>query len=264
MPDKITVLLLGDVFGQPGCRALFVGLKSLAKECRADLVVVNGENAADGFGITPEIADRLFASGADVLTSGNHIWQKREILPFLDSQERMLRPGNYPPGVPGHGSCIVEVKGVKVGVLNLQGRLRMGDLDCPFRVGADMVRKLREKAKVIVVDFHAEAPEEKEALAFYLDGQVSSVTGTHTHVQTADERIYPKGTAYISDIGMTGPVDSVIGCDMEISLRRSATQMPLKMEVSDTPAAIQGVKIEIDVASGKALSIERVVKHSLV
>lgn len=264
MPDKITVLLLGDVFGQPGCRALFVGLKSLAKECRADLVVVNGENAADGFGITPEIADRLFASGADVLTSGNHIWQKREILPFLDSQERVLRPGNYPPGVPGHGSCIVEVKGVKVGVLNLQGRLRMGDLDCPFRVGADMVRKLREKAKVIVVDFHAEAPEEKEALAFYLDGQVSSVTGTHTHVQTADERIYPKGTAYISDIGMTGPVDSVIGCDMEISLRRSATQMPLKMEVSDTPAAIQGVKIEIDAASGKALSIERVVKHSLV
>ncbi len=264
MPGKIKALLLGDVFGQPGCRALFVGLKSLIKEYRADLVVINGENAADGFGITPEIAGQFFSLGADVITTGNHIWQKREVLPYLDSEERILRPANYPAGVPGHGSCIIDVKGVPVGVLNLQGRVRMGDLDCPFRVGAEMVRKLREKAKVILVDFHAESVEEKEALAVYLDGQVSSVTGTHTHVQTGDERIYPGGTAYISDIGMTGPGESVIGGDPELSLRRSETQMPLKMIVADSPAVIQGVRVEIDTDSGRAVSIERIARRSTV
>jgi 2',3'-cyclic-nucleotide 2'-phosphodiesterase len=264
MPDSITVLHLGDVFGQPGCRALFVGLKSLIKELKADFVVVNGENAADGFGITIDIAGRLFSSGADVITSGNHIWQKREILPFLESEARILRPANYPSGVPGHGSCVVDVKGTAVAVLNLQGRIRMGDLDCPLRTGSEFVRKLKEQCKVILVDFHAEAVEEKEALALYLDGQVSSVTGTHTHVQTGDERILPGGTAYISDVGMTGPDGSVIGGDPDISMRRSANQMPLKMEVADNTATIHGVRMVIDTGTGKALSIERVAKRSFV
>jgi 2',3'-cyclic-nucleotide 2'-phosphodiesterase len=265
MPDKFTVLLLGDVFGQPGCRALFVGLKGLRKEHRADMVVVNGENAAaDGFGITPEIAGQLFSSGADVITTGNHIWQKREVLGYLDSEERILRPANYPPGVAGHGTVVVDVKGTAVGVINLQGRVRMGSLDCPFRTAADLVRKLKEKAKIILVDFHAEAPDEKEALASYLDGQVTFIGGTHTHVQTADERIYPGGTGYITDLGMTGPTESVIGCSLDISLRRSETQMPLKMEVADNSASIQGVKVEIDRESGHTLTIERLMIQSFL
>lgn len=264
MPDKITVLMLGDVFGQPGCRALFAGLKSLKKEHHADLVVVNGENAADGFGITPEIAGQFFSLGADVITSGNHIWQKREILPFLDSEERILRPANYPPGVAGHGVHLLEVKGIPVAVMNLQGRVRMGDLDCPFRTAAEQIRKLKGKTGIILIDFHAEAVEEKEALAVYLDGQITSLTGTHTHVQTADERIYPGGTAYITDVGMTGPAESVIGAAIDMSLRRSASQMPLRMEVADSHSSIQGVKIEIDTESGKALSINRIRKDIFV
>lgn len=265
MPDKCTVLLLGDVFGQPGCRALYVGLKGLRKEHRADMVVVNGENAAaDGFGIDPGIAGQLFSSGADVITTGNHIWQKREILPYLDAEERILRPGNYPPGVPGHGSVVLDMKGTPVGVINLQGRVRMGSLDCPFRTAADMVRKMKERTRIILIDFHAEDPEEKEALASYLDGQVSFICGTHTHVQTADERIFPGGTGYITDLGMTGPGESVIGCSLDISLRRSETQMPLKMEVADNRASIQGVKVEIDIESGKTLTIERLMIPSFV
>ncbi len=264
MPDKITALLLGDVFGTPGVRALFTGLTSLRKEYKADIVIVNGENAAEGLGITEQIAGQLFSAGVDVITSGNHIWHHREVLKMLDSEQPILRPANYPPGTPGKGYIVVNIKSNPVAVLNLQGREQMPSIDCPFRAGKELVRKLHSHTKVILTDFHAESPEEKESLAFYLDGQMSALIGTHTHIQTADEKILPKGTAYITDMGMTGPDDSVIGSSKKISVQRSLSQMPLKMEVSDTPAVIQGVKISIDVETGKATKIERISQKSLV
>ncbi len=262
MAEKLRVLVLGDIVGQPGCRALFAGLRPLIRKYDADLLVVNGENAADGFGITPQIAEQLFAGGAGVITTGNHVWQNRDILPFLNSNERILRPANYPHCKYGRGSVVVEVKGRKVAVANLQGRMHMTEIDCPFSVGRELARRLRDAAKTIVVDFHAEAPEEKEALAFHLDGMVSAVVGTHTHVQTADERILRGGTAYITDIGMTGPRSSVIGVDPETAMRRSMTQMPLKLPVADNPAVINGVLLEIDPDSGRALAIRRVREQS--
>ncbi len=264
MSERLRALVLGDIFGQPGCRALYVGLKALVKKYDADLVVVNGENAADGYGITPEIVSQLLAGGVNVITTGNHVWQKREILPILNTNDRILRPANYPHCKFGKGHTSLEIRGRKVAVVNLQGRLHMSDIDCPFTVGRELVRKLRDGARIIIVDFHAEAPEEKEALAFYLDGLVSLVVGTHTHVQTADERILAGGTAYITDIGMSGPSGSVIGVDCETAVRRSMSQMPLKMAPADNPAVIHGVFVEIDAESGKALSITRVREQSRV
>jgi 2',3'-cyclic-nucleotide 2'-phosphodiesterase len=257
---KISVLVLGDVVGQPGCRALFFKLPGLIKKYKADLVIVNGENASDGFGILPEEAEKFFTKGVDVITTGNHIWQKREIYPLMEKENtRIIRPANYPPGVPGTGDVTINVKGLDVTVLNLLGRVRMGmAVDCPFRKSVDFLKK-NKKNKLIIVDFHAEDTMEKEALAWYLDGKVSAVIGTHTHIQTADERILPKGTAYITDIGMTGPDDSVIGTKPEISIRRSLTQLPLKMEVAENEATIKGVFITIEAETGKSHSIERVV-----
>ncbi len=263
MADVIRALLLGDVIGQPGCRAVFVGLKKLIKKYKADVVMVNGENAADGFGINPENAQMIFSSGADVITSGNHIWQKKEIYPLLDSRAELLRPANYPKKAPGHGSCIVDVKGTNVAFLNLQGRVDMANIDCPFNSAKNELKKLKNDADIIIVDFHAENAAEKEALALYLDGQVSSVTGTHTHIQTGDERILSKGTAYITDIGMTGPMDSVIGSNSELAVKRQQTQMPLKMEIEDLPATLNGVLITIDKNNGKAVSIDRFSEESL-
>ena len=263
MAETINALLLGDVIGQPGCRAVFIGLKKLIKDYKADVVMVNGENAAEGFGITPENVQMIFSSGANVITTGNHVWQKKEIYHLLDSREELLRPANYPKKVPGHGSCIVDVKGTKVAFLNLQGRVDMTTLDCPFVVGRDEVRKLKKETNIIIVDFHAENVEEKEALALYLDGQVSSVTGTHTHIQTGDERILEKGTAYLTDIGMTGPMGGVIGSNSDIAIRRQQTQMPLKMEIEDMPATLNGVLLTIDKASGQTKAIQRISKKSL-
>ncbi|MDA3810199.1 MAG: TIGR00282 family metallophosphoesterase [Spirochaetaceae bacterium] len=260
----ISVLVLGDVVGQPGCRALFFKLPGLIKKYKTDFVIVNGENASDGFGILPEEAEKFFSKGTDVITSGNHIWQKREIYPLLEKENtRILRPANYPPGVPGKGDVTVNVKGIDITVINLLGRVRMGlPVDCPFRKSQEIIKK-NKKNKIIIVDFHAEDTMEKEALAWYLDGKVSALIGTHTHIQTADERILPKGSAYITDIGMTGPDDSVIGTKPEISIRRSLTQLPLKMEVADNQSTIKGVLIKIDIDTGKALSIERInVKES--
>lgn len=258
---KISVLVLGDVVGQPGCRALFFKLPGLIKKYKADLVIVNGENASDGFGILPEEAEKFFSKGVDIITTGNHIWQKREIYPMMDKDNAtIIRPANYPPGVPGRGDVSINVKGMDIAVLNLLGRVRMGlPVDCPFRKSSEYLKK-HKKSKIIIVDFHAEDTMEKEALAWYLDGKVSAVVGTHTHIQTADERILPKGTAYITDIGMTGPVDSVIGTKTDISIRRSLTQLPLKMEVAEGESAIKGVLLTIDADSAKALSIERVVQ----
>jgi 2',3'-cyclic-nucleotide 2'-phosphodiesterase len=258
----LKVLVLGDVVGQPGCRALFVGLADLVRRRGADLVIVNGENAADGFGMTPEIAERFFKSGVHVITSGNHIWQRREIIPLLQTNDRLLRPENYPSGVPGKGSCILTVRDVPVMVVNLEGRVNLSPLRCPFAVGKALCRQFRSRGRVVIVDFHAEAVDEKEALGLALDGEVSAVVGTHTHVQTADERILKKGTAYITDIGMIGPSDSVIGMRRETAVVRGISQMPLKMEVQNTPADIMGVFLEIDTSSGKAVRIERVREKS--
>ena len=252
------MLFLGDVVGQPGCRALFMGLPSLMKKTKADLVIANGENAADGLGLTPEIAGSMFKSGVDVITSGNHIWQRREILPLLDSDGRILRPENYPLGVPGKGHLVVTRREVPVAVVNLQGLVQLPDIRCPFAVGADLVKRLRGKSRIIVVDFHAEAPEEKEALALYLDGSISALVGTHTHVQTADEKILPGGSGYIGDAGMTGPKNGVIGMKRDISVKRSLMQIPFKMEVEEGPSVIMGVLLEIAAADGKTVSIHKI------
>ncbi|AEV29938.1 metallophosphoesterase, MG_246/BB_0505 family [Sphaerochaeta pleomorpha str. Grapes] len=253
----LAVLLLGDVCGQPGCRALFMGLGSLVKDFRADLVVVNGENAANGFGLSSRLMDQFFALGVHVITSGNHIWQQDDLLPYLDSEQRLLRPANYPPQAPGHGSTIVDCKGYKVGVLNLQGRQQLVSIDCPFRVGLDQVQKLRKQTPMILVDFHAENTEEKEALGLYLDGKVSAFVGTHTHVQTADEKILPLKTAYITDLGLCGPSESVIGSDPVGSIAKQISQMPLRSEIADHPPVLQGVFVTIEVDTGNAVSVER-------
>ncbi len=256
MVDVIRALVLGDVVGKPGRRALFVGLKKLVQKSRADLVIANGENAADGRGMLPADVDELRQYGVDVITSGNHIWQKKEILPLLDSDERLLRPENYPRGVPGRGYCVLPVKGVSVAVCNLEGRRFLSSLRCPFKSGRELAGQLHRETRCIIVDFHAEDPEEKEALGLYLDGAVSAVLGTHTHIQTADQRILPGGTGYITDIGMTGPIDSCIGMQVETAIRRNLTQMPLKMEVEDKPAVIRGVYLEIDAETGRSLAVK--------
>lgn len=264
MGNTYTVLMLGDVCGQPGMRALFIGLGQLIKEHRADFVVVNGENAANGFGLNESEKTQLFSLGVNVITSGNHIWQQDEIYDSLKNDNRLLRPLNYPSGTIGHGSTIIENNGVKVGVINLQGRLSLPQTDCPFRAAEDEIKKMNGKCDIILIDMHAENHEEKKALAMYLDGKVSAVVGTHTHVQTADEMILEKGTAFITDLGLCGPSDSVIGSDPEISIKKQLTQMPIRTQIHTTAPVINGVVIEIDKKSSKAISISRINKQLLV
>ena len=250
----LTTLLLGDIYGDPGCRVLFMKLQTLKKKYRADFVVVNGENAFKGFGIIPSQVDMLLGIGIDVITSGNHIWQQEEILPYLDSQNCLLRPANYGNLVQGHGFVVKD----NICVINLQGRMNMPATDDPFKCAQDILKKLDGKVKTVFVDFHAESPEEKEAMGFFLDGKVTAVVGTHIHVQTMDEKILPGGTAYITDLGMCGPKGSVIGSDPELAVKRQLTQMPMKAQVRDAPAEIHGVCIRSDAETGKAISIERI------
>lgn len=265
MPDNLfRVLMLGDIVGRPGHRAVLTSIAKLRKRYSPDFVSINVENAEEGFGITEDTATELLANDFNVLTTGNHIWQRKEVYSFLDSEERILRPANYPNGNPGHGTCIVEARGLRVGVVNLQGRERMPSIDCPFRKAKEILRKLRDRTDVILVDFHAESTHEKEALAWHIDGEVGVVVGTHTHVQTADERILPKGTAYISDLGACAPQDSVIGFDAGISIERMKTQMPLRNAPADNPGVIHGVYLELDRETGLAHSIGRVREESLV
>jgi hypothetical protein len=262
--NTFTVLMLGDVCGQPGMRALFMGLNQLIKEYRADFVVVNGENAANGFGLNESEKNQIFSLGANVITSGNHIWQQEEIYDSLKNDNRLLRPLNYPSGTIGHGSTIIESNGVKVGVINLQGRISLPQIDCPFRAADDELRKMQGKCDIVLIDVHAENHEEKKALAIYLDGKVSAVVGTHTHVQTADEMILENGTAFITDLGLCGPKDSVIGSDPEISIKKQLTQMPIKTQIHTTAPVINGVVIEIEKKTSKAKSIKRINKQLLV
>ena len=265
MPDStFRVLMLGDIVGQSGYRAVLTSLAKLTRRYSADFVTINVENAAEGFGVTEEIAAELFKSGFHVLTTGNHVWQRKEVYSYLDSEERILRPANYPGGNPGHGTCIVDARGVRVGVINLQGRVRMPAIDCPFRKAKEILRKMRDQTDVILVDFHAESTHEKEALAWHIDGEVAAVVGTHTHVQTADERLLPNGTAYLTDLGACSPQDSVIGFESGISIERMKTQMPLRNKPADNPGVIHGVYLEVDRETGLARSIERVREESLV
>ncbi len=253
------VLFLGDIFGKPGRRLVYEKLHGLIHEHRIDFCLANVENAAAGFGITPEIAEELFHAGIDVLTSGNHIWDKRAIVPYLSEQPKLLRPHNYPKGVPGTGIYIGDSNcGVRIGVLNLQGRVFMAPIDCPFNIGLAAIESIRKQTPIIIVDFHAEATSEKQAFGWYMDGRVSAVLGTHTHVQTADERVLPQGTAYITDLGMTGPHDSVIGSVQQLALDRFLYQTPNRLEPATGNLRICGAAFEIDESNGRALSIQRI------
>ena len=253
------ILFVGDIVGKPGRQAIDEMLRGVIEEYRIDFTIANGENAAAGMGITPSIAVEFLDRGVDVLTSGNHIWAKKEIMPFLDTESRVLRPANYPDGAPGKGAGIFVSKGSqKIGVVNLEGRVFMKHLECPFRVGEREVEKLRKETKTIIVDFHAEATSEKVAMGWFLNGRVSAVLGTHTHVQTSDQRILDGGTAYISDVGMTGPTDSVIGIDKQVALERLLSQLPRKFEVASDEIELQGVVLDIDTESGQSGSIERI------
>lgn len=253
------ILFIGDIVGRTGRRALACRLDRLIDIHNIDLVVANGENAAAGFGLTVDIARELFDLGIDVLTSGNHIWDKKEILDYLDRQERLLRPANYPGDPPGTGSGIYATSaGLKVGVLNLEGRVFMNNLDCPFRAADQLIEELRRHTPIILVDFHAEATSEKMAFGHFLDGRVSAVVGTHTHVQTADEQILPGGTGYITDAGMTGSRDAVIGIRKELAIEKFLTQMPVRFEVAKKDSVLCGVLFTIDETTGRAVAVERV------
>jgi len=255
----VNILFIGDIIGKPGRQAVSRELHRLIDQYRVDLVIANGENAAGGFGITEETAKDLFKCGIHLLTSGNHIWDKKDALEFISREGKLLRPANYPPGTPGQGSTIVTTPGgVKVGVLNLEGRVFMNNLDCPFRTADREVARLKEETSIIFVDFHAEATSEKTSLGWYLDGRVSAVVGTHTHVQTADERILPGGTAYLTDAGMTGSFDSVIGVRKEEPIEKFLTQVPAKFEIAKNNLRMNGVVITVDEGTGKSVGIERV------
>lgn len=254
----MNILFIGDIVGSPGREAINKLLPELKKEFSLDFVVANAENAAGGSGITPRIAEELFGFGINVLTSGDHVWKKREILEIIDKEERILRPINFPTGAPGRGEGIFKTKnGLKIGLINVQGRVFMEALECPFKTSLKAQENLSKEVKVIIVDVHAEATSEKVALGWYLEGLVSAVLGTHTHIQTADERILPQGSAYITDVGMTGPTDSVIGRKKEDVLQRFITAVPTRFEVAKEDVQLQGVVLDIDENSGKARSIVR-------
>jgi 2',3'-cyclic-nucleotide 2'-phosphodiesterase len=260
--ETLRILLIGDVIGGSGTALLQSVLRGLQERTAADMTVLNAENASAGRGLTPAMAKTLFETGVDVLTSGNHIWNKDKIFPMLDEQPFLLRPLNYPPGAPGHGSCVFRTPGGEpVGVVNLQGRSFMYPIECPFRAADAEVERLRsEGVRIIMIDFHAEATAEKLALGRWLDGRVTALLGTHTHVQTADETILPKGTAYITDVGMTGPWDSVIGMDADSAILRFRTQLPVPYRPSESPSFLNAVLVEADPATGRAIRIERIVR----
>jgi metallophosphoesterase (TIGR00282 family) len=252
----LRILAIGDIIGKPGRNAVKEILPGLCGEHNIDLVVGNGENAAGGLGLTPRIADELFDSGIDVITSGNHIWAYNEIIPYLDSELAILRPLNYPPMNPGRGYLLKN----NVLIVNLVGRVFMTHVDCPFRAMDQLLVEFEHKSVPIIVDFHAEATSEKVAMGRYLDGRVSAVLGTHTHVGTADARILPGGTAYVTDIGMVGPTDSVIGDDPDSVIKRFLTQIPSRLSVGKGTVSFDGILLEVDEKTGKAVAIQRIQK----
>ena len=248
------ILVIGDIVGSPGRRAVEKLLPDISQQHKLDMVIANAENAAGGFGLTSATARELFNAGVDVITSGNHIWSQKEIIPYLNSEMPILRPLNYPPSVPGEGYIINR----QVLVVNLIGRTFIGDFDCPFRAMDKLLADLEQRPKVVIIDFHAEATSEKVAMGYYLDGRVSAVVGTHTHVGTIDTQILSRGTAYVTDIGMTGPINSVIGVETDSVMQRFLTVIPHRLTVARGKARLNAVLIKVDESSGRALSIERI------
>ncbi len=255
--SNMKILFVADVCGKVGRQAAAHMVKPLRTKYEADYVIANVENAAGGFGITPEMSRKMFSYGMDLQTSGNHIWDRYEIISYFNTSPKLLRPANFPPGVPGEGMLVDTVADKKIGVINLMGRTYMKDIDCPFSVGRELVTRIRTQTKVIFIDFHAEATSEKQALHYYLDGQVSAVVGTHTHVQTADEYVSSLGTAYITDAGMTGPHDSIIGMEKEPSLQRFLTGMPRRFSTASEDVRLSGVFLEVESETGRAVRFER-------
>jgi len=254
----VRILFIGDIFGKPGREIAKRAIPLIVEQQQIDFVIANVENSAAGFGVTGDIADVLFGYGIDVMTSGNHVWDKKEVLDYIPRQTKLLRPANFPAGVPGRGSYVGRTRtGEPIGVLNLMGRIFMTPLDDPFAVAVREIEAMRARTRIIIVDFHAEATSEKIAMGWHLDGRVTAVFGTHTHVQTADERILPKGTACLTDAGMTGPHDSIIGVTIDAALSRFLTGMPTKFEAASGPARLNAVIVTADPASGKATAIER-------
>ena len=252
------VLYIGDIMGEPGRKAINRALPKIVSQHQVDLVIGNGENVAGGFGITPDLAIELFEMGISVITTGNHAWDKKEALNFFDREPRLLRPANYPAGVPGSGRYVAETPGgEKIGILQLMGRAYMPPVDCPFQIAKQELVHLKREVSAVLVEMHAEATSEKMAMGHFLDGQVAAVVGTHTHVQTADEQLLTNGTAYITDIGMTGPLHSVIGIKKELAIEKFLTSMPRRFEVASGPSVFCAVLLDIDASQGKALSIER-------
>ncbi|MDD5108331.1 MAG: TIGR00282 family metallophosphoesterase [Candidatus Omnitrophica bacterium] len=257
----MNILFIGDIVGSPGREAIKKLVVPLRQELKIDFVIANAENASGGSGITAKVADELFTSGVDVLTSGDHIWKRPEIFELINREKRILRPLNFPSGAPGSGAAVFIAKnGQKVGVINVNGRVFMEALECPFKTTLKACQELSVETKIIIVDIHAEATSEKVALGWYLDGKVSAILGTHTHIQTADDKILPKGTAYLTDAGMTGPYDSVIGRRVEDVLTRFLSSIPVKFEVAQENIQLHGALIEINDNTGKAISILRVQK----
>ncbi|MFC1807499.1 TIGR00282 family metallophosphoesterase [Candidatus Omnitrophota bacterium] len=253
------VLLIGDITGSPGRKIVKSKIKELQKPEGIDFIIANAENAAGGSGVTEPIAEELFSYGIDVITTGDHIWKKKEVAEYISGEARLLRPANYPPEAPGFGCGVFKTKsGVEVGVINLLGRVFMEPIECPFRKAAECIKKIKEKTSLIFVDFHAEATSEKIAMGWYLDGKVSCVFGTHTHVQTADEKILPKGSAYITDLGMAGPFDSVIGRKKEQILERFITQMPVRFQMAEENVQMHGAIVDVDEKTRKATAIKRI------
>lgn len=253
------VLCIGDIMGEPGRRAVARAVPRLVAQRRIDAVIANGENIAGGFGVTPELVKELFDTGISVITTGNHAWDKKEAVDYFSREPRLLRPANYPVGVPGQGSVVIETAaGERLAVLQLMGRVYMPTIDCPFQTAKRELSRLKRETSAIVVDMHAEATSEKMAMGHFLDGEVVAVVGTHTHVQTADEQILPKGTAYITDIGMTGPLHSVIGVKKELAIEKFLTGMPRRFEVASGPSVFCAVLLELDPRLGKAIALERI------
>lgn len=263
MQNGVRILYIGDIFGRPGRAVLKETLPGLVSEYSPDLVLANGENAAAGFGITPLLAEELLGLGIAVLTTGNHIWDKKEIYPYLaeHADGPLLRPANYPSHVPGRGLYVGKTKaGLEFAVINLQGRVFMPPIDCPFRTVDALLESIPESVKVRFVDMHAEATSEKLAMGWYLNGRVTAMVGTHTHVPTADEMVLPGGTAYVTDLGMTGPYESVIGVEKDTIIRKFLSQLPERYEVAKGDVRLCGVLVEADPETGRAVSIERVVR----
>ena len=253
------ILFIGDIVGKPGRELVRRGLPVLVEQYGIDLVIANAENAAAGFGITREIGDQLLGWGVDVMTTGNHVWDKKEAIDYIGAEPRLLRPANYPAGVPGNGSYLARTAdGRSAGVVNVMGRVFMLAIDDPFDVVLKEIAALKARARVVFVDFHAEATSEKIAMGWHLDGKVTAVVGTHTHVQTADERILPKGTAYLTDVGMTGPHDSIIGVEIEPALGRFRNAMPARFETATANPRLNAVIVEADDATGMATDVERI------